>query len=295
VDEPVVSANLHAVVPLDEIITVGETVLYYTTLAVGAEGTVVLRGNYERGPDHHEAWTVSDVDLRAVTVATTQAGTQWWVVGDGGFAAVSYDYGESWTPSDLGTTADLHAALTAVGEIQGVVVVGDEAVRVHRDTWLEPPTPDGGWGQLRGLAQLADPESRIFAVGLGGVIWSTDDPAGAWTAEDSGVDVDLLAVGLLGYDEELVAVGAGGTVLLREQDGWRAIESETTVDFIDCAGVGHFGVLLTAQGDVLEFPGFAPVERVEGTLDLGSDGYGLLAVGESGAGWNKLYQQLECY
>lgn len=284
-----VSSNLHAVTAAAE--------LGYAAIAVGAAGTVVA---WDYGSDV-ETSTVADVDLRGVTDA---GGGRWIVVGDGGFAASSDDYGQTWTTLDLQTSSDLHAAVTVR---ESVVVGGDEVVRVLQgDTWLEPPTPEGGWGQLRGIG-ASDPSQDpiFFAVGLGGVIWSTDDPSGVWVAEDSGVGTDLLAVGPLQYSR-FVAVGANGTFLIRDAGEWSPIETNRTIDFIDYQDFDSYGLLLTADGEVLEYisGGFEHVDQLDGARDLAIrqgvfDGLisgidpGLIAVGDAGMAVTKILEFCE--
>lgn len=259
-----VDSNLHSVVA--------------PGIAVGAAGTVVAWGS-EPGV---ETTTVGDVELRGVADA---GGGRWVVVGDGGFAAVSHDLGQAWTTLDLETSADFHAVL-AVDE--SVIVVGDEVVRVvHADnTWLEPAAPQAGWGQLRAVgSSYPDEDSGIFAVGLGGVISSTTDPSGVWVAEDSGVGVDLFGVGPLQW--AIGAVGANGTFLVREDGEWRPIETERTADFIDYQEFDPYGVLLSADGEILQYhltDGFKYLDRIEGARDLAaaSPYYELIAVGDAG-------------
>jgi hypothetical protein len=263
-----VSSNLHSVVA--------------PGIAVGSAGTVVAWGQSLDGEPVVETSILADVELWGVTDA---GGGRWVVVGDGGFAAVSDDWGQTWTTLDLGTSADLHAVL-AVDE--SVIAVGDEVVRVRQadNTWLEPTAPQGGWGQLRAIGSFyPDEDPGVFAVGLGGVISSTTDPSGVWVAEDSGVSVDLFAVGPLQWT--VGAVGASGTFLVREDGEWRPIETERTADFIDYQEFDPYGVLLAADGDILQFhltDGFRYLDRIEGARDLAASSpyYELIAVGDAG-------------
>ncbi|NJL71435.1 MAG: hypothetical protein HC888_07365 [Candidatus Competibacteraceae bacterium] len=257
--------NLHAVaVPT---VPVGPAVL---AMAVASGGTVltwpVEWGNQFDGELTVETFDLADVELRDV-IATREG--RWVVVGDGGFAAISDNSGQTWATLDLGTSANLHAAF-AVEDC--IVVVGDEVVRVLEadNTWLEPAAPQGGWGQLRAggwTGQYGDDPSS-FVVGLGGAISSTADPSGVWMAEDSGVSVDLLAVGPLHLTA--AAVGASGTFLMREAGEWTPIETERTVDFVDYQEVDpSYGVLLAADGEILQFElhhlseGLRHLDRIE--------------------------------
>ena len=87
--------------------------------------------------------------------------------------------------------------LIDTGPIVALLSAGDELVlvRVADGTWLEPPAPADGWGQLRGVAATSD---RIYAVGLAGAFWSASDPSGEWTAMAGGIADDLLDVGTYG-------------------------------------------------------------------------------------------------
>src|SRR5262249_42695612 len=94
--------------------------------------------------------------------------------------------------------------------------------------------------------------SRVDAVGLGGVIWSTNDPSGEWTLEPSGVTTDLFAV------DFGTAVGAAGTFLLRDEDGWFGLETGLDVDLVDYEGSYALG----ANGEVYQ------INAVDGPLEL---------------------------
>src|SRR5690349_6751101 len=151
-----------------------------------------------------------------------------------------------WSIIDLGIDANFHAIASHVDKL---VIVGDEIV-VTQDAggnWVEIPAPNSGWGQLRGLYGDG---TEIWAVGLAGVVWSCTDPLGEWTAESIGVDVDLFGVcGYSGETQQVMIVGAQGTVVLSDPGAnWTAIETNTSVDFLDCSE----STLLAADGAVTE-------------------------------------------
>jgi hypothetical protein len=237
-----VSADLHAVVEV-----VGPpSVPRLWNVAVGTQGTVVAWNGGRYGEQVYvERSSVGTADLWAVSAEESS----WWVVGDGGMAAVSGDWGKTWTTVELaGSTANLRAIIS-IGSRH--VVVGDDVVLVQATdgSWSSIPAPSGEWGLLRGLYHDG---TRIYAVGLGGVIWSAADPSGEWVAEASGVEIDLWSVGwfysggyeLLGQRYEgrdlIAAVGAEGTVLIRNEGQWVQVESGTTVDLV---GFGNNGAL----------------------------------------------------
>lgn len=247
----------------------------YAGIAVGAEGTIVVWG-YDEG-DFVEVSSIGTVDLRAISALHGS----WWVVGDGGTAAVSGDAGQTWLPVDLPTTANLRA-ITQIGS--QLLIVGDEVVLIQNadGTWDEVAAPEGGWGQLRGLYRG---ESLLWAVGLGGVIWSTTDPHGEWVAEPSGTQADLLAVD----GPTAVAVGTDGTMLIRTASGWQRVDSDVSVDLVDY-GYGH---ALGANGELFDVDEDGKLSRIDtlvGARALDSESEDTLAaVGDHGAAFSKYY------
>jgi hypothetical protein len=217
----------------------------FTRLAVGEAGTVVAWGfvidSAEEPQLTVELSTLASADLN--DVATVNAG--WWVVGNGGFAAVSGDRGLTWTPVELaGATADLHAIINLGSRL---IVAGDGTLVVQSGdgTWAPASEPSSGWGQFR---QLYFDGSRVYAAGRDGMIVSALDPGGEWVVESSG-GVDLAAIGRLELDEwSIVAVGSGGTLLVREGDEWLAADTGVQVDLV--AVGGH--VALGVNGDLFE-------------------------------------------
>lgn len=250
----------------------------YEYLAAGTDGTIVVVGREDSG----EAWEtfvevfeVGDVSLRAVFVGTSaQLTSNWWAIGDAGLLAISNDQGRSWITMTL-AAADLHA----IAEVdQRPLIVGDEIVLVRQldGSWAEPPAPAGGWGSLRGVAWDG---ARTYAVGLGGVVWSTNDPLGAWTAENTEVDVDLFDVGV--EPERIIVVGAEGTVLIQDPDGWRQIDTQVDVDLIDYTDRHALGL----DGSVYLVDGAGPLTREDtfaGALALMRSAGRTIVVGEQG-------------
>jgi hypothetical protein len=250
-----IDADLHAVVEISEWYGRGT----YELLAVGAEGTVVVWSRGDQWPHRSEGELVVDVfdlgdlDLRAAWIDRVDwppSVAAWWVVGDGGQIMVSNNRGVSWDEVQLPGEPDLYGIAGFDGR---PIVVGDEviAMRSFDGTWTELVPPADGWGSLRGI--FAD-DTGIDVVGLGGVIWSTSDPNGAWTLEPTGVTADLFAI-----DEDL-AVGAQGTLLRRTETGWAKEGTGYDVDLVDVAGdlvVGDDGAVY-----VVSHP---PIERIQTT------------------------------
>jgi hypothetical protein len=230
---------------------------------------------------------LGDADLRGAWVNELEEydTASLWVVGDVGTVAVSDNLGITWDTLTLpGGAANLHAITGFSGR---PVIVGDELVLVQLadGTWIEPLPPAGGWGQLRGVATVRE---RIYAVGLGGVVWSASDPSGEWIAEPIEVNVDLFAVGDYGSPfappYEVAIVGADGTLLLLRSNGWIRPNTGVTVDLLDFDG----NFALGADGGVYEVDSDGPLiltETIEGARALSVDALfgGLATVGDDGS------------
>jgi photosystem II stability/assembly factor-like uncharacterized protein len=268
-------------VQLDAVVELDRYGLYqspYTHLAVGAHGTVVALADSSA-----TVFEVGGSDLHAIEIVESK----WWVVGDEGMAAVSADFGESWTQVELaGSNANLRA-ITDAGV--GLVVVGDDEVLVQRPdtTWTHATPPQGGWGDLRGVHWDGE---RVYAVGLEGVVWSAANPTKTWVAEDVGVDVDLNAIGEIEdwhpFDEigSFAVVGAEGTYLThRRVAGWNRETSGTSEDLIAYSQ----GVVASAEGTLFKAESdgsLTPLTEFPGTrnLDYRTYGYEVLLVGDNG-------------
>jgi hypothetical protein len=250
-----VDVELHAVAQLGgDGVWIGHR--NYRLLAVGDSGTVVFVGTDSSGKRMEmfaESMAIGDADLHEIWIA--ESGSGLWVVGDAGTVATSDNLGQTWNYVTLpGGNADLHG----ISEFNGrLVIVGDELVLARNidGTWIEAPTPIGGWGQLRAVGSNRE---QVFAVGLDGVGWSASDPGGEWVAEDMGVDVDLFDVGSLYSSQIMVAVGAEGTLLILDWKGWQPADSGVTVDLIDY----HNEHVLDAEGNIY------PVDYDYGPLNV---------------------------
>lgn len=245
--EPAESVDVGVSADLDAVTHLPDPEFSY--LAVGSGGTVVVWTDSSTGEVNAKAHTVpGEVDLRGAASRANGDSREWWVIGDGGFAAFSADRGETWSTVDLATTADLHAIIEIDDRL---VVVGDDVLRVGEPDgmWFEPPMPLDGWGQLRDIVH-DESSMRLYAVGLGGRILTVDDPSNEWAAEDSGTTADLFAVGQFWEEELIGASGAAGTVVVRELDAseWRSLDSGVETDIIDYQS----GYFLTADGELLE-------------------------------------------
>lgn len=239
-------------VDLHEVAFVGEQFdeRYYSNVAVGAEGTIAVWGQLDSGDPE---WFVEiakhgDADLRAVWVVPyfqdDYGSTTWWIVGDAGTVASSDDYGSTWEAIELpNVSADLHAITDFAAR---PLIVGDETVIFGQSdgTFSTPPTPEGGWGALRGVHTNGE---LTYAVGLGGRVWSTTQAAGPWEAETTNVQVDLFDVHV--GETKAIVVGAEGTVLIEDVSGWRQIDTGVSVDLID---ISEYPLVLGADGTVYD-------------------------------------------
>ena len=185
-------------------------------------------------------------DLRGIVVSDDQL----VVVGLGGTLVVGDLEGIHWTPIDLGTTADLFhvtSLRTRTGTV--LVAVGDDVMYTRATppgAWRPVPAPEGGWGRLRGTG--VDIDGSVFAIGLGGVLWSAPDLAGPWTRIELGITADLTTLGPPGSDALLIG-GSDGTLLGRDSDGWRPLVPPFTGDVADISS----RYILTAPGEIYSY------------------------------------------
>jgi hypothetical protein len=281
--EPVelgIDTDLYTVAALDS----SSGMRHYAFLAAGVGGTVVVWGTDYSNEDSEpiiEVHDLGDLDLRAAWIDKSNSASEawrWWVVGDGALIMASSDLGVTWDGPALQSNANLYGIAGLAGH---PIVVGDELVAWATVdwTWAELTPPVGGWGQLRGISAYSTNETRVEVVGLGGVIWATNDPGGEWTLEPSGVTTDLFAV------DYGVAVGAEGTLLRHTETGWVRAETGVDVDLIDYEG----GYALGANGDVYEVVADEPLERIDskpGARALTNHFDGWVAVGDAGSASN---------
>lgn len=212
-------------------------------------------------------------------------------VGDQGTILVSDDAGQTWTSRTSGTTGSLiaivHAPLTT-GDF--VVAVGVESIVVSADageTWSVVMEPATGWGTLRGVFAT---QERVYAVGDGGVAWSSSSPAGLWNVETLGTTANLLGGGphhpenyVTAETDTLLVAASDNTVLVRDSSGWQVRPLELDGDLIAISG----GYVLTSTGAVYDLDGTGIASPLPETFDFAvkaihADSEGVLVVGEAG-------------
>ncbi len=215
---------------------------------VGDDGLVAVNPEAAYGGTFTTTRPV-EVDLHGVTGG---AGGLLFAVGDAGTLIGAARPGGAWQTLPSGTTADLWA-IAALSRDSGeqLLAVGDEVI-LHRDPltsqWAPLPAPDGGWGHLRAIV---GGRARIYAVGLGGTVWSTLAPGGAWSREDTGSTVDFHAATVSFYGDDVIVVGASGTAL-RRNSGWKPLRGDLRGDLIAADG-DH---ILAADGHVYRIPAY---------------------------------------
>jgi hypothetical protein len=265
-----------------DLIGIGPGTDYDSFVALGLGGLVSTF-------DGETATPVSPVNVALRAVARRDA--RLLAVGDQGTIVVSDDGGQSWSTRTSGVTTSLiaivHAPLSA-GDF--VVAVGVEAIVVSIDggeTWTVVTEPATGWGTLRGVFTTNE---RVYAVGDGGVAWSSAAPDGLWNSEVLGTTADLLGGGssnatgsLLTENDTLVVAAADNSVILRDANGWTVRPLELDGDVIGISG----GYLLTSTGSVYDLDGTGIASRLPVAFDIPvraihADSLGVLAVGEGG-------------
>lgn len=288
--EPVdlaIDTDLYAVANLD----FSSSERHYAFLAAGADGTVVVWGTDGSGEANEpfvDAFDLGDLDVRAAWIDKSNPSSEawgWWVVGDGGLIMVSIDLGMTWNSVGLASTANMYGVAGIAGH---PIVVGDDVIAwlPIDGTFTELTPPTGGWGQLRGISAYTTTQTRVEVVGLGGVIWATDDPSGEWTSEPSGVTTDLFAV------DYGVAVGAAGTLLRHGETGWTRLETGVDVDLVDYEG----GYALGANGEVYQVVADEPLQLIDtkpGARALTNQFDGWVTVGDGGLASNPAAPQCD--
>ncbi len=210
---------------------------YLTHWAVGDHGLVLLLDYTGVNPRP----VPGAPDLRGVVVTDAQI----VVVGPGGTLLTSPLDGEAWTPTPLGTTADLwHVANLTTDAGEFTIAVGD-GVMFMRDAlaggWAAVTPPEGGWGDLRVVGRTAS--NTLLAAGLAGALWTASTPAGPWTRVDTGTTADLTT---MGPPAAVTLIGGSDSTLLvaDHRGGWQPLAHDFTADIVDISPT----YLLTSDG-----------------------------------------------
>lgn len=263
-------------------------------LIVSAEGEVARLAGGHGGIAEPAAAILLELDLPLFAVLASNEG-QLWIAGAEGTLMSSLDGGESWFVELLDTDAALRdLALVRRGDRRLLVVVGDGVLGIKdldSQQWSTPAAPEGGWGELRAVF---DDGERIFAVGAGGVAWSSAGPGEPWTREQTGLgSSDINDGGTLGsYAGYVAVVGDGGKLAVREAGGWTRISTGMSDDLVAWSR----GAFLTRNGRIFELWGdeleeiAGPLAEINRGLQRGNGG--MVAIGDDGQVRN--FGMIEC-
>lgn len=211
-------------------------------------------------------------------------------VGDGGVARRSVDGGQTWTPLDVGSTADLHAAALVTVKMPDesrkfVGLIAGDGVLLRSDdlgaTWVPVELTAEQTGSFRALAGGLQ---RLVAVGDGGLAIASVDGGVTWESYATNTTAELVQVVL--ERERVVAVTAAGELVI---EGGDAV-FETVVPSAPVVDVGLINdvglVVLTSDGRVVSWPEedqLAQPAAVSFTPRALTQGLNTLVVGEGGA------------
>ncbi|WAS90696.1 YCF48-related protein [Nannocystis punicea] len=186
-------------------------------------------------------------------------------VGDTGAALRSADGGKTWSPLDVGTTADLRAAALVTVRLPGEVrefvgvIVGDGVLLRSDDagtTWVPVPLEPALTGSLRAVEAG---RTRIVAVGDGGLAIASTDAGATWKKLETGTTADLRR---LAFDQERVfAVTSAGEVVAEDENlaFKTVVPSAPVVDVGQLSSLGR--VALFADGRIGPWPEDSPLAQ----------------------------------
>jgi photosystem II stability/assembly factor-like uncharacterized protein len=186
--------------------------------------------------------------LRTIRFGTGSLGV---VAGDGGALATTSDGGVTWTQVATSTSAALRGATVAPSA--GVMLAfGDGGVALRSAdagaSWTSVSVP--GAADFHGVA-TDDGAHAVYAVDDAGAIWSSGDGALTFRRE-SVAPVRLDAVAMSDDGAQVVAVGAGGTVLVRDASGGWSYAARPTASDLHAALVTSGGARFYVAGDAGE-------------------------------------------
>jgi len=176
-------------------------------LIVGDGGTILHQaedGSWaDRSPEE-------DADLFGLALRGTRA----LAVGADGTILVSEDNGESWTPRESGTEATLRSVVFL--DEGATIAVGDGVVLRSVDsgeTWTAAALPNGPSPELLAVGGSVN---AAFAVGVGGVLLSSETDGATWVELPSPTTDDLIAIDGLGS----LIVSRGGGLYIYDSVSW---------------------------------------------------------------------------
>jgi hypothetical protein len=199
-----------------------------------------------------------------------------WAVGNAGYIAHGGPEGLTVLPSE----AELSGIWGSAGE--DVWAVGSEIRHFDGRRWSTTLRPERFLRDVHGTGA-----ANVWAVGEGGVAYAWN--GARWEPQRTGTTADLY--GVWTHGEQVWAVGAGSTVLVRDAQGWHAFEPPTReVTFTAVWGTGPKDVWVTgSRGGAVLFhwdgSAWTPVQLPFSALYgiSGSASGELLVVGEEGS------------
>jgi hypothetical protein len=263
---------------------------YDELVAVGVGGIVI----------HHDGETATVSNPTNVALRGVIANGPTVVVGDGGTILSSDDRGMTWTPRVSGTSADLLAVTYASLAAGGFhVAVAAEEVLYSADggaTWTIVIPPAQGWGGLRAVFST---DTQVFVVGENGSAWATDNPTGAWLAQDLGT-TDTIIGGGRAVGDDAGAYSSAIVVATSTQLRFRGADASEwttlTVEFDGAIAAYGGGMVVTANGSIYDIDEAGSAERVAnvGLVPLAiTGGWDGFAVAGEGGNAARAYRQ-EC-
>lgn len=186
----------------------------------------------------------------------------------------------SWVPTrDVWSRRTDRVAVVTGRDGRMYYIAGDVVEPVEGEGVFEP--------MASGLYAIAAvDEDHLWAVGPRGAIFSM--VKGRWTREAVATDRDLFAIAVAEGGEKVIAVGAQGTMLVREKGSWRAVESGTHNDLRGVVTTPDRGMVACGENGTLVAVGRGGAKSLvaPGLPDLlavdWSKESGLVAVGRSG-------------
>jgi hypothetical protein len=179
-------------------------------VAVGAAGAIVTStdGNNWAGAADNGMFAVNLYGL-------TWSGAYFVAVGAGGTIISSAD-GSAWAPQASGTTGVLESVAYRLGLFvtvgAGGTIMTSTGPTQLSGQWVWTKRTSGTTNGLFGV--VADFNAGLFAVGAAGTVLQSQNLGSTWTAGVSNTGNVLNKATLIGAGREMIAVGAGGTILV---------------------------------------------------------------------------------
>jgi photosystem II stability/assembly factor-like uncharacterized protein len=207
---------------------------------VGGNTSLLLRR--EPGGD----WTTVPISVSGIVTGIWQDAAGHLLVAAGAELLEKSLNSDEWTLVPIGTDALLLDIWGLDGERIFVGGTGGTIVRRVADEWLPAVTPVGD--EIWGFAGTSIED--LVAVGQNGTILESNDAGATWVEVPSPTTRTLFAVAADGAGR-VVAVGSGGTVLLRDGDTWEVSAAPTELNLFEVRSSGPGQFILAGDGGLL--------------------------------------------